>query len=82
MKEYEILVETINPCGGEAHAKKEILEAECESPESYVQANAPLPGHGPGADQNRRFADHHRRRQGEHGPLHVHGVLSRYLRIG
>lgn len=41
MKEYEILVETINPCGGEAHAKKEILEAECESPESYVQANAP-----------------------------------------
>jgi hypothetical protein len=37
MKEYEILVETINPCGGEAHAKKEILEAECESPESYVQ---------------------------------------------
>ena len=30
MKEYEILVETINPCGGEAHAKKEILEAECE----------------------------------------------------
>ena len=43
MKEYEILVETINPCGGEAHAKKEILEAECESPDSYVQANAPYP---------------------------------------
>lgn len=43
MKEYEILVETINPCGGEAHSQKEILEAECESPESYVQANAPYP---------------------------------------
>ena len=43
MKDYEILVETINPCGGEAHAKKEILEAECESTESYVQANTPYP---------------------------------------
>ena len=43
MKEYEILVETINPCGGEGHAKREILEAECESPEAYVQENAPYP---------------------------------------
>ena len=25
MKEYEILIETINPCGGEAHAQKEII---------------------------------------------------------
>jgi len=43
MKEYEILIETINPCGGERHAKKEIIEAECESPEAYVQENAPYP---------------------------------------
>ena len=43
MREYEILIETINPCGGEAHAKKEIIEAECESPEAYAQANAPYP---------------------------------------
>lgn len=43
MKEYEILIETINPCGGEGHAKKEIVEAECESPEAYVKANAPFP---------------------------------------
>lgn len=43
MKEYEILIETINPCGGERHAKKEIIEAECESPEVYVQENAPYP---------------------------------------
>ena len=35
MKEYEVLIETINPCGGEGHAKKEIVEAECESPEAY-----------------------------------------------
>ena len=43
MKEYETLIETINPCGGERHAKKEIIEAECESPEAYVQTNAPYP---------------------------------------
>lgn len=43
MKEYEILVETINPCGGEGHAKREILEAECESPEDYVRENASYP---------------------------------------
>lgn len=43
MKEYEILIETINPCGGEGHAKKEIVEAECESPEAYVKANAAFP---------------------------------------
>ena len=43
MKEYEILVETINPCGGEGHAKREILEAECESPEAYVAQNARYP---------------------------------------
>lgn len=38
MKEYEILIETINPCGGEAHAKREIIEAKAESPEAYVKA--------------------------------------------
>lgn len=43
MKEYEILVETVNPCGGDHRAKKIITEAECESPEAYVQANAPYP---------------------------------------
>ena len=43
MKEYEILIETINPCGGERHAKKEIIEAECESPEAYVKENATYP---------------------------------------
>ena len=43
MREYEILIETINPCGGEAHAKREILEAEAESPEAYVKAKAPYP---------------------------------------
>ncbi|MDO4369836.1 MAG: hypothetical protein Q4D43_00835 [Clostridia bacterium] len=43
MREYEILIETVNPCGGESHAKKEIIEVECESPEAYVKENAPYP---------------------------------------
>ena len=43
MKEYELLIETINPCGGERHAGKEFLEIEAESPEAYVQANAVFP---------------------------------------
>lgn len=43
MKEYEILIETINPCCGESHAKKEIIEAECESPEAYVKEKATYP---------------------------------------
>ena len=32
MNEYEVLIETINPCGGEAHANKEFKEIEAESP--------------------------------------------------
>ena len=43
VKEYEILIETINPCGGEAHAQKEIIEAEAESPEAYVKENGRYP---------------------------------------
>ena len=43
MHEYEILIETRNPCGGAAHAKKEIIEAETESPEAYVKSKSPYP---------------------------------------
>lgn len=43
MNEYEVLIETINPCGGQRHAKKEFLEVEAESPEAYVAANSPYP---------------------------------------
>ncbi len=43
MKEYEILIEDINPCGGEKYGKKEIVEAEAESPEAYVQAHGRFP---------------------------------------
>ena len=43
MNEYEVIVEEINPCGGETYARKEIIEVEAESPESYVRANARFP---------------------------------------
>ncbi len=43
MNEYEVLIETVNPCGGEAHASKDFLEIEAESPEAYVAANARYP---------------------------------------
>ena len=43
MNEYEICIETINPCGGSQYAIREFVEAECESPEAYVKANGRLP---------------------------------------
>ena len=43
MKEFELCIEAITPCGGSKHARREILEVEAESPESYVKAHAPLP---------------------------------------
>lgn len=43
MKEYEVIIEEINPCGGETYARKEIIEVEAESPESYVRQNARFP---------------------------------------
>lgn len=43
MAEYEVLVETINPCGGQKRAKKEFIEVEAESPEVYVVENAQYP---------------------------------------
>ena len=43
MAEFEVLIETINPCGGQRHAKKEFLEVEAESPEAYVAAHSQYP---------------------------------------
>ena len=43
MHEYEVLIETINPCGGEAHANKEFKDIEAESPEAYVLAQGHYP---------------------------------------
>lgn len=43
MNEYEVLIETINPCGGEAHASRDFKEIEAESPEAYVKAQGRYP---------------------------------------
>lgn len=43
MTEYEVIVENINPCGGERYANKQFLEVEAESPESYVAAYGQYP---------------------------------------
>ena len=43
MNEYEVLIETINPCGGEAHSKKEFKDIAAESPEAYVRAEGRWP---------------------------------------
>ena len=43
MHEYEIFGEEINPCGGEKHSKKTLIEAEADSPEAYVKENGRFP---------------------------------------
>ena len=43
MKEYEIIIETINPCGGDRHSQQEIVEAKIESPEAYVKEKGRFP---------------------------------------
>ena len=43
MHEYEVLIETINPCGGEAHADRELKEIEAASPEAYVASQGRYP---------------------------------------
>lgn len=40
---YEITVEHITPCGGEKYARREILEAEANSPMDYVTAHKLFP---------------------------------------
>ncbi len=43
MKEYEVLIESINPCGGAANANKEFLEIETDDPAAYVREHSPYP---------------------------------------
>lgn len=43
MKEYELCIEAMNPCGGKEYARREIMDVETDSPEAWVKANAPLP---------------------------------------
>jgi len=43
MNEYEVIIESMNPCGGSEYANREIMEIEAKSPLSYVEANKRLP---------------------------------------
>lgn len=52
MNEYEVFIEDINPCGGSQHAKKELIEIEAESPETYVKENGRFPITEIGTNQN------------------------------
>lgn len=40
MKEYELIIESYNPCGGREHGKKELLEVETDNPLEYVKKHA------------------------------------------
>ena len=52
MHEYEVFVETVNPCGGDRHAKKEMLEVAADSPEDYVRREGRFPILEIGKDAN------------------------------
>lgn len=43
MTEYEVLMESINPCGGDRHSIKDIFEVETDDPEAYVRENGQFP---------------------------------------
>ncbi len=40
MKEYELFIESYNPCGGREHGQKQFLEVETDDPAAYVKAHA------------------------------------------
>ena len=43
MKEYEVFVETINPCGGSRHAQSEFVDVATECPKAYDTAHGRFP---------------------------------------
>ena len=43
MHDYEVLIETINPCGGEAHRQEEFMDVQAESPEAFVKSRSSWP---------------------------------------
>ena len=43
MAEYEIILESMTPCGGSKYANRTIIEAEAESPEAYVEQHKRFP---------------------------------------
>lgn len=43
MADYEVLVETINPCGGGRYAQKDFIEVSTDDPRAYVVQNGQYP---------------------------------------
>lgn len=43
MNTYEVLAESITPCGGTKYSTKEFFEVEAESPEAWVKENGRWP---------------------------------------
>ena len=40
MKEYELIIESYNPCGGREHGKKDLMEIETDDPVAFVKGHA------------------------------------------
>ncbi len=40
MKDYELFVESYNPCGGREHGQKEFLEVSTDDPGEFVKQHA------------------------------------------
>lgn len=36
---YDVLMESINPCGGDRHSQKKFMEIETDDPVAYVKEN-------------------------------------------
>lgn len=75
MKEYEIIIETINPCGGTKHAQNEIIEAEAESPEAYVKEHGIFPVMDVSKNYFRGCYYNNRRFQGIYCPLYFYRII-------
>lgn len=43
MKKYEVIVETIIPCGGDSSGRKDFIDVETDNPEAYVKEHGHYP---------------------------------------
>ena len=43
MKNFEVMLEDINPCGGPDRPRKEFLDVSCDDPRVWVEQNARYP---------------------------------------
>ncbi len=43
MKNYEVMTEDMNPCGGPDRARKEFIDVQCDDPVAWVRENGRYP---------------------------------------